>query len=217
MRTVTTTVGPLAAASANNICLSQTPTVASGFTINGTLANGGVATLDTPRRVLFTPAGNESLNTFTITGTNWSGQPISETLTGTNATAFYSVLDYATVTKISLTVNAAGAITVGTNGVASSPWVRLDQWALPQVTVQADVTGAVNYTLQQTLDDPNDPTNPVAAALVNWVNTSDSNGVNATTTIMSSYAYAPVWARVLLNSGSGSVAARYSQLGVAPY
>jgi len=217
MRTTAITVGPLASASANNICLSQTPTAAAGFTINGALASGGVATLDTPRRVLFTTGADESAKTITVTGTNWSGQPISETLTGPNATTGYTVLDYATVTKIGISSNAAGAITVGTNGIASSPWLRLDEWALPQVAIQADVTGTVNYTLQQTLDNPNDTTNPVAAASVAWINSSDVNVVSATTNQQSNYAYAPVYVRVLLNSGTGSVTARYTQSGVVPY
>lgn len=216
MRTISVTVGPLAAASANNICLSQTPN-AGNLTINGALASGGVATLDAPRRVLFTPTGNETTNTFTITGTNWSGQPISETLTGTNATAFYSVLDYATVTRIALANNAANAITVGTNGIASSPWVRLDDWANAQVGIQCNVSGTVSYTIQQSLDDPNSPFYTITPANMTWVNTADSNGVNATASIQSNYAYAPIWARILLNSGTGSVTARYTQYSVVPY
>lgn len=217
MRIVSVTVGPLAPASANNICLSQTPTAAAGFTLNGALVAGGVAVLDTPRRILFTPAGNESANTFTVTGTNWSGQPISETLAGGNATATYTALDYATVTRITIANNAAGAITVGTNGVASSPWVHLDEWALPQVALQCNATGTVSYTVQQTLDSPNGATYSLSPAKMVWINSSDTNVVNATTSQQSNYAYAPVWTRVLLNSGSGSVTMRASQFGVVPY
>ena len=216
MRPVAVIVGPLAAASANNIALSQTP-VAGPLTLNGTLVSGGVATLDLPRRVLVTTTGNESANTFTIYGTNWSGNAISETFLGPNAGTAYSVLDYATVTRITVSANAAAALTIGTNGVASSPWVRLDEWALAQVAVQCDATGTVNYTVQQTLDDPNSPTNPVPLAGMIWVNSADTNVVNATATQISYFAYAPIWARVLLNSGTGSVGARFSQLGVAPY
>lgn len=216
MRTVSVTVGPLAAASANNIALSQTPS-AGNFTLNGSLVTGGVATLDTPRRVLFTPAGNESTNTFTVTGTNWSGQPISETLAGTNATAFYTVLDYATVTRIAAANNAAGAITVGTNGVASSPWVHLDEWALPQVALQCNASGTVSYTVQQSLDSPNSTNYTLTPANMVWFNSSDTNVVNATTSVQSNYAYAPIWTRILLNSGTGSVTMRVEQFGVVPY
>jgi hypothetical protein len=215
MRPITVTVGPLAAASANSLALAQTP-AAGAVTLNGSLASGGIVTMDTPRRVLITTTGNESTNTFTITGTNWSGNPISESLLGANIGTSQSVLDYATVASIKIANNAAAAFTIGTNGVASSPWIRLDEWALPQTSLQFDVTGTVSYTVQQTLDDPNSPTNPVASALVNWVNSSDASVVNATTTAQSNYAYSPTYVRILLNSGSGSVTGKLVQSGVVP-
>ena len=210
MRPITVTVGPLASAVANNICLSQTPT-AGALLLNGSTAG----TLDYARRVLITAAGNESSRTFTITGTNWSGSTISETVTGPNATTAVSVLDYLTVTSITISGNAAGAITVGTNGVAASPWVRLDAWAMPQVAIQCTASGTVNYTVQQTLDDTNAPTSPVAASAVTWVSHPDSNLVGATGTVQGNYAYVPTFTRVLLNRGSGTVTATFTQSGSA--
>jgi hypothetical protein len=216
MRPVTVTVGPLATPSANNICLTQTPTAAAGFTINGALASGGIATLDTPRRVLLTPSGNESANTFTIIGTNASNMPQTEVISGTNATSFYTNLDFATVTKISLASNAASAITVGTNNVASSAWVYFDSYALSQTAIQATVTGSVTYTIQQTLQDPSSPTNPVNPYSVVWLNTNDTAAVNATTTVQTSYQYSPAFAKVTITAGTGSVNATFTQFGVAP-
>jgi len=215
MRPVTVTVGPLATAVANNICTAQSPTAT--FSINGTLASGGVATLDTPRRVLFTPSGNESANTFTILGTNASGMPQTEVISGTNATAFYTNLDFKTVSSITLASAAAAAITVGTTTVASSPWIRFDEYALSQTAIQCSVTGTVSYTIQQTLQDPNSPTNPVAPYSLVWLQSSDSQAVNASGNIQSSYQYSPTFARVTLNSGTGSVTATFTQFGVAPY
>lgn len=216
MREITFSVGPLAAASANALCLSQTPT-AGPLTLNGSLATAGVVTMDTPRRVLITTTGNESANTFTITGTNWSGQPISETLTGPNIGTVASALDYKTVSKITIASNAAAALTVGTNGVAASPWISLDHWAAPQVGLQCVVSGTVNYTVQQTLDNPNSSMAPVAAASVTWFNSSDANAVNATGNIQTNYAYAPTFVRILLNSGTGSVIGKVVQYGNVPY
>jgi len=217
MRPVTVTVGPLATASANNICLTQTPTAAAGFTINGALASGGVATLDTARRVLITPTGNESANTFTIVGTNASNMPQTEVISGLNATAFYTNLDFKTVTSIALASNAAAAITVGTNNVASSSWVRLDDYALSQTAIQATVSGTVTYSIQQTLQDPSSPTNPVNPYSVVWLNTNNTAGVNASTTIQSSYQYSPTYAKVTITAGTGSVSTVFTQFGVAPY
>lgn len=216
MRPVTVTVGPLASAVANNIALAQSPTAAAGFTLNGSLVSGGVATLDVARRVLFTTSGNESANHFTIYGTDVAGNTITDVVAGANIGTSYSALDFKTVTSIAITVNAAANITVGTNGVASSPWVRLDNWAFPQVSIQCTVGGTVNYTVQQTLDDPNSATNAVLPYLVTWVSSSDTNVVGATTTQQSNYAFAPIFARVLLNSGTGTVVGTFSQAGNAP-
>lgn len=212
MRKITVSVGPLAAASANNIALSQTPTTT--FTLNGALATGGAATLDTPRRVLFTPAGNESANTFTIRGTDRAGNAQTDVVIGGNATATASVLDFVTVTSITLLVGAAGAITVGTNGVAASGWVRLDEWAAASVALQCVVAGTVNYTVQQTLDDPNSATNLVLPYLMTWFSSSDTNVVGATANQQSNYAFAPIFTRVLLNSGTGTVTMNAEQYGV---
>jgi hypothetical protein len=205
MQPISATVGSLTAASANAICLSQTPGAAGPLTLNGALVSGGVAVLDVARRVLITAAGNESAKTFTITGTSYNGQTQSETITGPNATTAQSVLDYKTVTSVVISAAAAGAITVGTSGVASSRWLRLDNWAFPQVGIQCNVSGTVNYTVQQTLDDPNDPTNPVSISAINWINHPDINLVGATATVQGNYGYAPLYARVVLNSGTGSV------------
>jgi hypothetical protein len=215
MRPVTVTVGPLAAPSATNIRTASSISGAGAVTLNGSLVSDSVATLDTPRRVLFTSAGNDSGITFTVTGTTFANAPASEVVTGANASTVATVLDYKTVTSVVASGASAGNVSIGTNGVAGSPWVRLDEWSWPNAAVQVDVSGTVNYTVQSTLDDPNDPTNPVALASVNWVDSSDSNVVNATATKQSSYSYLPKYIRVLLNSQTnpGYVSATCLQAG----
>jgi len=81
--------------------------------------------------------------------------------------------------------------------------------------VQARVSGTVNYTLQQTLDDPNSPTSPVSPANVLWQNINDSGAVAATTSVETNYMFAPTWCRVLLNSQTnpGYVTVTYLQSG----
>src|SRR5882672_6800245 len=151
MRPVTVSVGPLAAASANNIALSQTPGAAGAMTLNGSLVTAGVATLDNPRRVLITTA--DTTTKFTINGLTPTGTALSETLLVSTAT--YSQLDYAKVISITVNQGATAAVTVGTNGIASTPWVRFDDYAPAPASIQCVVSGTVNYTVQQTLDDPN--------------------------------------------------------------
>ena len=217
MRPIVVSVGPLASAAANNIALTQTPGAAGALTLNGTLVTGGVAILDTPREVLITTNDDESARTFTIKGTDWAGSPISEVVTGPNHTTAASVLSYATVTSIVISGSAGAAITVGTNGVASSPWVRFDEWALPTIGIQCDVVGTVNYTLQQSMDDPNSPTNPVNPNAMTWVNCSTAALVGASAAQQGSYAFCPLWARVVLNSGTGTVTATFAQSGSVTY
>lgn len=216
MRPVVVSVGPLASAAANNIATSQTPTPGTALTLNGSLASGGVATLDAPRRVLLTFGNEASARTVLLSGTNWSGNPISETLAVASggASTVASVLDYKTVTSM---VPAGGgftaAVTVGTNGVAASPWVKLDDYGFAPTSLQATVSGTVNYTVQQTLDDPNSPTNPVEPSAVTWVAYNDSSMAAATATAQGNYAFAPSFCRVLLNSGTGSVTLTVLQSG----
>ena len=213
MRTTTITVGGLAGASANNICLSQTPGSATNMTINGALAAGGVATLDKPRRVLITSAGNDSGITFTVYGTDWNGLAVSETITGGNAAAVYTNYDFATVTRIATSAAAAGAVTVGTNGIASSRPFRVDTFGWPQIALECNVSGTVNATVQQSLDDPGDATNVTAYTSMTWVSHPDTSLVGFTATVQGNYAYLPVWVRVLLNSGTGTVTTRIVQAG----
>ena len=186
-----------------------------------TVGSYSFATLDVARRVLFTSGGNDSGITFTLTGTDWAGSPIGETVTGANAGTAVSVLDYLTITSITTSGAVATTLTVGTNGVAGSPWVRFDDFAAAaQVAIQATVSGTANYSIQTTLEDPNRVTNqlPTATyqwsrAAVTWIDSTDSAVVSATASKSSTFTVAPIFARVLLNSstGTGSVTATFRQ------
>ena len=223
MRLITAQVGPLVAASANNIAQSQSPG-AGAIILNGTTVVSGVAFLDVARRVLLTSGGNDSAITFTVKGTDWNGNTQSETLAGGNAAAVATALDFATITSVTHIGTVAGTLTVGTNGVASTRPVFLDEYAFPQVGIQADATGTVNYTVQYSYDDPNQVAIRTMASSgiadfigqgfksINWINAIDAALVNATTTIGSTIAVSPKLLRVVLNSGTGSVALKAMQL-----
>lgn len=165
-----------------------------------TVGTTGFALLDTARRVLFTSSGTDTGVTITLTGRDWAGLPISETLLGgSSGVAVYSVLDYLGVTAIKLSGATAGTMSVGTNGVASSPWINTDTWAGGTCAIQCTVSGTANYTVQTTNDDPNSYGNPIARASVNWDAT---NGGLIAQTTSGSYAFpaVPAWLRVLMNS-----------------
>lgn len=212
-------------ANASTVATTALFSTVTSVSINGastgavTVGHSGVATVDVGRRIVITSGGNDSGITFALTGTDWAGNTISETVPGANAGAASSVLDYLTVTSIKTSAAAASTVKVGTNGVAGSPWVRFDDFAAnAQVAIQCTVSGTANYTVQQTLEDPNQitnqrptPTYRWARSAVTWVDHPDSALVAATATKQGSYGYAPVFARVVLNSGSGSVTSTFRQ------
>lgn len=184
-----------------------------------TVGHSGTATLDLARRIIITSGGNDTGITFTLTGTDWSGAPISETITGASGGAASSVLDYLTVTSILTSGAVATTVTVGTNGVSGSPWVRFDDFAAnAQFALQATVAGTVNYSVQYTMEDPNVLTNQLptttykwSRSAVTWVDSADTAVVAATATKMSTGTVAFTFARVLLNSGSGTVTTTFRQ------
>lgn len=92
-----------------------------------------------------------------------------------------------------------------------SRWVRFDDWAPNYISIQCVVTDDVDYTIEYTLDDPNSPTNPVAINDVAWVQSDDPSVVGAVANATSNFIFAPTFARIKLNSGSGSVRATFLQ------
>lgn len=199
----------LVAGVANAVCLSQTPLAAGNLTINGANASGGVATLATQRRILITPAGADVARTFTVYGTNDSGAPISEAVTGANnPSTSATTLDFKTVTRVAVDAATAGAITVGTNGVGSTPWYCVDTNLQPMnIGVQAVISGTVNADIEYTLDDPNGATVPTVF---------DSSLMNAMVATTSGSVSSPVSAvRQTTNSGTGTVTTTFIQAGLA--
>jgi hypothetical protein len=151
-----------------------------------------------------------------VTGTNRAGDVLSEAVTGVNNTSTYTDLDFFTVTSVTNSAALAGNVTIGTNGIGGSPWVRFDEYAPHGVAIQCTVSGTVNYTVQQTLDDPNVSGTTLTPATMTWVSSSDTNVVGATATQQTNYNFTPVFARILLNSGSGTVTGTFLQASAVP-
>lgn len=215
----------LAASSANNIALSQTPVSGTPLTLNGSTVTGGVAVLDTQRRVLLT-FGNEASNrTMVIAGTNDAGVAISETLTiasGAGATVA-TKQDFATVT--SATPAGGGwtaAVTLGTNTVGSTPWFVPDLWLTPtliEVATELASGGTANWSIEVTDDDPKMPLAPFqvgynqALPICNAVAWFGLSNVNANTNAVIN---TPIQAwRLTILSGVSQVVAKVQQAGLA--
>ena len=96
-------------------------------------------------------------------------------------------------------------------GAKYSNWVRFDDYAPNYISIQCVADGTVDYTVEYTLDDPNSFTKPIAVNNVVWVESDDVDVVNATGNATSNFIFAPTFARIKLNSGSGSVRATFLQ------
>ncbi len=217
MRPITVSVaGPLKSNSTTSI-RTASAVAAGAVTLNGALVANGAVNLVTAQNVTVTNASAETIR-LTFGGTTFGGIGTSETLQlGAAATTTLGT-PFLTIDSVTSSGPSVGNISIGTAGAASSAWVRFDDWSPSnQVTLQTDVTGTVNYTVQATLDDPNSPTNPVAPASVTWFSAGDTAIVAATASAQSSFGVLPLFARVLLNSGTGSVTATFVQTGSAAY
>jgi hypothetical protein len=239
MRSIIVECGPYAAPSATNIRTassvtagavvlngSTVTTTTTGNTYSGSAITVTVATLDKPRRVLFTSAGNDSGITFTITGTDWNNNPVSEVLTGANATSVYTLYDYKTVTSVVASGASAGNVSIGTNGVASSRPVFLDTFADSSTYIQTDTGGssAITYSIQLSGDNPNNPQIGMGTdtyANARWVNSGTAALVNATSSQNANQAGVPNMIRCLVsNAGSNtsaSVHVNFNQSGMVSY
>ena len=229
MRPIVVRAGPLAAAAVGALAQAQAGAAGTPLALNGALAapsttfvlgvgmvTNQVATLDAPRRVGITSGGNDSGIGFALSGTDRAGQAIGETLKGANAGQAVSALDYATVTSIVPTGATAANVSADTTAKASSAWVRLDDDVASQVSIQCVPVGTVTALVEQTLDDPNSVTNPVAPGAMMWLPHPSAEGQNITGQggpVQTTYSEVPIFARVTLTAGTGSVTATFAQTG----
>lgn len=103
----------------NGICAQQTITGAANAVINGSLASGGVATLDVPRNVIIDAAGAATA-VLTIFGTDAYGIPMSEAITLNGTTAVSGKKAFKTITRIASSATATD-IFVGTGDIFGLP------------------------------------------------------------------------------------------------
>lgn len=103
------------------------------------------------------------------------------------------------------------AVTVAdaSGGAKNSGPLPLDIYARPQISLQVDVTGTANWTIQQTLDDVFD-----TAITPTWFDHPDTNLVAQTVDRQGHYNEVPRAARLVLNSGSGSAKITIIQPGI---
>lgn len=198
----------------DGICTAQVRTGAGDLTIDGALASGGVATLDTQRIVGIYSAGNLSALTFTVYGTdgNGSGAPISEALAGPNNNTVSTTLNFKTVTRVAVSGTIGTNVEVGTTGVGATQPVPLEQRVTPfDVALALEFAGTANATVQTTQDNVFDPDVVRSATGVTWTNITALAAKTSYTESALSQPYAAV--RLLINSGTDAVKLIVRQAG----
>lgn len=141
----------LAALNATAVAASQSPGAGLITRVSTTVV------LDTQRRIAFSSGGDDSGITFTVTGTNQAGFPITDTFAGANTTTYQSNLDFKTITNVTHSGSVAGTLTIGTNAVGSSLW-QIVNWNANPTNLGYVIelrSGAASFTMDYTLDDPN--------------------------------------------------------------
>lgn len=93
-------------------------------------------------------------------------------------------------------------------GVGTTAPAPLDIHGRPDISLQVVVTGTVNYTVQQTLDNVFD-----TAITPTWFDHPDTNLVAQTVNRQGNYAYVPAAVRLVVASGSGTARLTILQSG----
>lgn len=101
-------------------------------------------------------------------------------------------------------------IVVSQTGAGNSNPIPLDIHGRPEISLQVAVSGTVNWTVQQTLDNVFDP-----AITPTWIDHPDTGMVGQTASKQSNYAYIPAAVRLVVNSGSGTARLTIVQAGLA--
>ena len=84
-------------------------------------------------------------------------------------------------------------------GAGTTQPAPLDIHGRPEISLQVNVSGTVNYTVQQTVDNVFNP-----AITPAWLPHPDLNLVSQTVTRQGNYAYVPAAVRLVVNSGTGT-------------
>jgi hypothetical protein len=190
----------------DGVLQNQTLGGAGNFVLNGAgVVSGEWVTPDLfAKQIGFASAGNISGVNFTISGYQDKNRtiPISETIAGPNNNTVETTNYFYSIQSVS----ASGA--VGTNTKAGPVDEAISQ-IIPIKRTSSDrserhagltfiVTGTINYTVQQTNDNIQSPTDRT----FNWLDSSDTEVVGATASANSNYVEVPEAMRVKINSYS---------------
>ena len=169
-------------------------------------------TLASPRPVTITSAANLSALAFTVEGTDRSGRPISQTITGPNAATVTTTMYFKTVTAVRYNGAMASNVEVGWGVTSVCAPQPVDHYRNPfGIGLGCSIlSGTPTYSVEHTFDDIQSATFNEGTA--EWFPHSSIDG--ATTDQDGNYAYPPSAIRLVIDSGSGTVRMRSLQAGI---
>ena len=104
---------------ANGISVAAAVGNNAALTIGGALASGGSVTNVGGRIVTILSAGDDSGISFTVVGTDVSGDALTESITGANAGTATGGVHFKTIASITAVGNPAGNVSAGVNASAA--------------------------------------------------------------------------------------------------
>ena len=114
----------------------------------------GILSFATPQHITITTTSDETAATFTVVGTDFQDQVLTEGITGPNNSVVVSLNNYKTITSITSTHNATG-VTAGVNGTCESRWYVLNYrgWDFNVgIGVGISSGGGMTYAVEHTFD-----------------------------------------------------------------
>ena len=93
----------------------------------------------------------------------------------------------------------------------------MDSWASPVSILQVNVVGTATYTVETSMDDPNDPTYPTPEVAMVWINCADSAVVSKSASAQGVLVATPTYVRLKQTAGNGSCTMTIAQFSNAPY
>lgn len=186
---------------ADGIAAAQTTGGAADLVLNGADMAGGTWSSSFAHQLGVYSAGNIATVVFTITGTDQDGKAQTETVTGVNAGTVETTKYFKTVSSITADAAVGSDVIVGTVDEISFPTIPVNIYNRAH-TVAVDVTGTLNYDLEETF------ARPTAGETVAWQN--DADIVNETTS-QNAYIQKQLGAfRIVVNSYTAGATLAYS-------
>lgn len=192
----------------DGIAEAQDPGEAATLTLDGALLTT-TSSLDFARRLLLTSTADDSGLGITVTGIDADGNSITETPgTGPSSGSVTTTKYFKTISSIAVDGDPAGDISVGTVDEIQSQTVPVDPYLPEALTLSVDVTGTIDFTIQETFGDPL----TTASTNLTWVSVTALATKTADTTATLTRG-ARAW-RLIVNSYTNGAEVKIHQLPV---